>query len=372
MLVIVGLVAVYSASFVIALADYGDANYFITRQAFWAVIGAILLVTAMRTDYHILQKLAVPMMLATLAVLVAVLIIGIDVNGSRRWLGVGGFTVQPAEFAKFSVTIYLAAWLAGKGDSIRSFENGLLPFVAIIASVGVLIVLEPDLGTTLILLAITVTMFWAAGASILQMVALGSAGLVAVSFLAVAEGYRLDRLDAFFNAEEDPLGNGFQTLQAIIAMGNGGVDGLGLGASRGKFFYIPGSHTDGIFAIIGEELGIIGAMAVLCLFVLFMVRGYQTASRCRDKFGMLIATGITTWVIVQALLNIGGITRVIPLTGVPLPFMSSGGSALASLMLAVGVLVSISRYGHDRGGYLDRDLIPDEPDDRRIIRRGGR
>lgn len=365
----VGLVAMYSASFVIALADYGDARYFITRQAFWAGVGGLLLIAAMKTDYHHLQRLAVPMMLATLAILIAVLFVGVDVNGSRRWLGSGGLTVQPAEFAKFSVTIYLAAWLAGKGDSIRSLQNGLVPFVAIIASVAVLIILEPDLGTTMILLAITVTMFWAAGASILQMLALGTAGVVAVGFLALVEGYRLDRLDAFFNAEQDPLGNGFQTLQAIIAMGNGGIEGLGLGASRGKFFYIPGSHTDGIFAIIGEEMGLIGAIAVLSLFMLFMVRGYQAASRCRDKFGMLIATGITTWVAVQALLNIGGIVRVIPLTGVPLPFMSSGGSALAALMLAVGVLISISRYGHDRGGYIDPDLVIDDTGNRRVIRK---
>lgn len=356
----------------IALADYGDANYFIARQVLWAAVGAVLLLAAMRTDYHVLQRLAVPMMLATLVILVAVLFVGIDVNGSRRWLGAGGMTVQPAEFAKFSVTIYLAAWLAGKDDSIRSFESGLAPFVAIISSVAVLIILEPDLGTTLILLAITVTMFWAAGASILQMIALATAGFLAISFLAIVEGYRVQRLQAFFNAEQDPLGNGFQTLQALIAMGNGGIEGLGLGASRGKFFYIPGSHTDGIFAIIGEEMGIIGAMSVLILFVLFMVRGYQAAGRCRDRFGMLVATGITTWVAVQALLNIGGITRVIPLTGVPLPFMSSGGSALASLLLAVGVLVSISRYGHDRGGYLDRENAPVMQADRRIITRSRR
>jgi len=204
------------------------------------------------------------------------------------------------------------------------------------------------------------------------MFALATAGISAVSMLALLEGYRLNRLNAFFDAESDPLGNGFQTLQAIIAMGNGGLEGLGLGASRGKFFYIPGSHTDGIFAIIGEEMGIIGAMAVLALFMLFMVRGYQAAGRCRDKFGMLVGTGVTTWVAVQALLNIGGITRVIPLPGVPLPFMSSGGRALAALMLAVGVLISISRYGHDRGGYVDRDAMPAEQPDRRIITRARR
>ncbi|MEX2080300.1 MAG: putative lipid II flippase FtsW [Dehalococcoidia bacterium] len=365
-LLIIGLVALYSASFVIALAEFGDTNYFINRQVLWAAIGLVLLTAAARTDYGRLQRLAVPIMTATIVALVAVLLVGLEVNGARRWIGAGPFTVQPAEFAKLATIIYLAAWLASKGESIRSMENGFVPFVIIISSVAVLIMLEPDMGTTLVLLGITVTMFWVAGASFVQMLALAATGLVAMGILSIAEGYRLDRLQAFLNAEHDPLGNGFQTLQALIAMGNGGIDGLGLGASRGKFFYIPASHTDGIFAIIGEELGIVGSLSVLGLFLLFMIRGYQVARRARDDFGMLIATGVTTWVAVQALLNIGGITRTFPLTGVPLPFMSSGGSALAALLLAIGIMISVSRYGADRGGYGDRDH---DPADHRVITR---
>jgi cell division protein FtsW len=365
-LVVLGLVAVYSASFVTALAEFGDANYYILRQGMWAVIGTVLLIAAAKTDYRIYQRLAVPIMAATIVALLAVLIMGTHAGGARRWLAIGPFTVQPAEFAKLAAVIYLAAWLAGKGPLVRSWEHGLIPFVVIISTLGALIMLEPDLGTTLIILIITVTMFWVAGASILQMTALGASGVVAVGILATVEGYRLDRLQAFFHAERDPLGNGFQTLQALIAMGNGGITGLGLGASRGKFFYIPGSHTDGIFAIIGEELGLIAALAVVGLFVLLMIRGYQVARRARDHFGALVATGITTWIIAQALLNIGGITRVIPLTGVPLPFLSYGGSALAAVMLACGVLISISRYGADRGGYSER-AGPAEA--KRVVRR---
>jgi len=343
-LTITGLIAVYSASFVIGLARFGDPQYYVIRQGVWACFGLVLMVAAMRTDYRLYQKYAVPIMLATVVALTAVLIIGVEGGGARRWLGVGEFTIQPAEFAKLTVTLYIAAWLASKGDNIRTFGQGLAPFVVIISAVGVLIMLEPSLGTTFIILSITVTMFWVAGASLMQMVTLGVTGSIAIAILATVAGYRMDRLMAFFNAELDPLGNGFQTLQALQALGNGGLNGLGLGASRGKFFYIPESHTDGVFAIIGEELGFIATCAVLSLYIILMVRGYQVARRSRDDFGMLVATGITTWITIQALLNIGGITRVIPLTGVPLPFLSFGGNALAAVLLGMGVLINISRY----------------------------
>ncbi len=343
-LTIIGLVAVYSASFVIGLARFSDPQHYILRQGPWAVLGGILLLIGMKTPYPLYRKYAVPLMLATLFTLGAVLVVGVEANGAKRWLGAGDFIVQPAEFAKLTVTIYLAAWLVSKGASLRSFEGGLIPFMVIIGFVGALIMAQPSLGTTLIILALTVTMFYVAGASLLQMFALGTAGLLAIAFLATFEGYRVERLTTFLNPGADPAGNGFQTLQALVALGNGGVQGLGLGASRGKFFYIPESHTDCVFAIIGEELGIIAAAAVLLLFMTLMVRGYQIARRCPDEFGTLVATGITTWITVQALLNIGGITSLLPLTGVPLPFLSYGGSALAAEMLGMGVLINISRY----------------------------
>lgn len=354
MFTITGLVAVYSSSFVIGLARFGSPYYFVIRQGIWAIIGALLLVAAMKTDYRKLRPFAVPIMGLTIAALVAVLFIGVEGGGARRWLGVGELTIQPAEFAKLTVIVYLAAWLSSKGESIRSLEHGTIPFIIIIGLVGALIMLQPNLGTTVIILTITFTMFWVAGASITQMVALGAAGFSAIALLATVAGYRADRLTAFFNAELDPQGNGFQTLQSLIAIGNGGISGLGLGASRGKFFYIPESHTDGVFAIIGEEMGLLATVPILVLYLILMFRGFQVARRARDDFGRLIATGITTWITVQALLNIGGITRVIPLTGVPLPFLSFGSNALAAVLLAMGVLISISRYGTDRGGYMDQ------------------
>ena len=354
LLTITGLVAVYSASFVIGLAQFSDSSHFIIRQTMWAVLGGALLVAAMRFDYHILRRLAVPLMALTLMLLLFTLIVGTEAGGAQRWLTFGGFSLQPAEFTKLSVIIYLAAWLNSRGDTLRSFEHGLLPFIVIISAIGLLLMLQPDLGTTGIILAITVTMFWAAGATFLQMSALLLSGGIAVVGLALIEGYRLDRFSAFLSAESDPLGSGFQTLQSLIALGNGGATGLGLGASRGKFFYVPESHTDGIFAILGEELGLVATAAVVILFVTLMLRGYQIARRAPDQFGFLLATGITTWIATQAFVNIGGITRVIPLTGVPLPFLSYGGSALAAILLGVGVLASISRFTGEREAARER------------------
>lgn len=364
-LTVIGFVVVYSSSFVRALVDFGDPYHFLVRQMVWAAAGAVALIIMARTDYRRLRPLAVPIMGLTIVLLVVVLAIGVKGGGAQRWIGVGELTIQPAEFAKIAVIIYLAAWLASKGDEVRSFEHGLLPFVMIIGSVSVLILLQPNLGTTLIILIITVTMFWVAGASVGQMLALGTTGFVTLAFLATAAGYRADRLTAFFSAEADPQGNGFQTLQALIALGNGGIHGLGLGASRAKFFYIPESHTDGVFAIVGEELGLIATIPIIALYMLLMFRGFQVARRARDEFGQLIATGITTWITIQALLNIGGITRTVPLTGVPLPFLSYGSNALASVLIAMGLLISISRFGTDRGGYADKHPV----ETRRVVRR---
>ena len=354
MLTITGLVAVYSASFVIGLAQFSDSNHFIIRQAMWAVLGGTLLLIAMRFDYHILRRFAVPLMGLTLMLLLFTLIAGTEAGGAQRWLTFGGFSLQPAEFTKLSVIVYLAAWLNSRGDTLRSFEQGLMPFIIIISAIGLLLMLQPDLGTTGIIIAITITMFWAAGATFLQMSALFLSGGIAVVSLTLIDGYRLDRFSAFLSAESDPLGNGFQTLQALIALGNGGATGLGLGASRAKFFYVPASHTDGIFAILGEEMGLVATGAVLLLFVTLMLKGYQIARRAPDQFGFLLATGITTWIATQAFVNIGGITRVIPLTGVPLPFLSYGGSALAAVLLAAGVLASISRHTSERDETRER------------------
>ena len=363
-LTVVGLIAVWSASFVISLARFGNPEHYIFNQLIWCGFGLALFIAAARTDYLTYKRHALLLMLLTLGALIAVLVVGNEANGARRWIGYGPLSFQPAEFAKLTITIYLAAWLGSKGATLRSFEGGFWPFVIIIAAVGFLVMKQPSLGTTLIIFTIAVTMFFVAGASFKQMFALAAAGLLAVAILAAVAGYRLDRVTTFLSPDADPGGKGFQTQQALVAMGNGGVEGLGLGASRGKFFYIPESHTDGVYAIIGEEAGFVGTVVVLLFYVLLMIRGFLVARRCHDEFGTLVATGITTWITIQAFLNIAGITSLMPLTGVPLPFLSFGGNALASALLAMGVLMSISRYGQ-----LHAERQAEPPRGGRIVRR---
>jgi len=338
---------VYSSSLALGLLDFNDANYYVSRQTIWAAIGVGLLVSLMRLDYHWLRSVSPLLMLAAIVSLTAVLVpgIGLERNGATRWIALGPLPpVQPSEFAKLALIIYVAAWLAAKGGDVRSFALGFVPFVLMVGLVAGLILLEPDTGTATVLVLTTITLFFVAGASVTHIAALLGIGGVAMTLLILTSGYRLDRLMAYLRAEDDPTGLGFQTIQLLIALGSGGINGLGLGASRQKFFYIPGSHTDGVFAVVGEELGFIGAMGVVLLFVALVYRGFRVVFRARDDFGALLATGIICWISFQALINVGGITRAIPLTGIPMPFLSYGGSALAALLAAVGILLSVSRH----------------------------
>jgi cell division protein FtsW len=238
----------------------------------------------------------------------------------------------------------MAAWLAAKGDTVKDFSLGVMPFVSMVGLIGALIMLEPDMGTTMMVALITGTLFFVAGARLTHLLALVGSTLVMAVVLILSHGYRTDRLLAFTSAEKDPTGVGFHALQMLVAFGSGGISGLGLGVSRQKFFYVPGSHTDGILAIIGEELGFIGVIVVLLLFIVFLWRGLRIAMRAPDRFGSLIATGVIAWVALQLVINVGGVTRSIPLTGIPLPFLSYGGSSLMALLFAVGLLLSVSRY----------------------------
>ncbi len=340
---------VYSSSLALGLLAFDDAHYFVTRQTMWAAIGAIMLVGLMRLDYNVLRKLSPLLMLASILGLMAVLVpgVGLERNGAQRWIALGPLPpAQPSEFAKLALIIYVSAWLAARGSDVKSFYLGFVPFVLMVGIVAGLILLEPDTGTAAVLVLTTMTLFFIAGASLTHLVALLGVGGVAASFLILTSGYRADRLFAFIRAEDDPAGLGFQTIQLLIALGSGGISGLGLGASRQKFFYIPGSHTDGIFAVVGEELGFIGAMGVLILFGVLIYRGFRVILNARDDFGALLATGVVCWIAYQALMNVGGITRAIPMTGIPMPFLSYGGSALAALLAAIGVLLSVSRFAH--------------------------
>ncbi|TAJ19588.1 MAG: putative lipid II flippase FtsW [Dehalococcoidia bacterium] len=351
LLSVIGIIAVYSASYALGEREFHDPNYFVKRQAIFMAAGLVIMLVTMRLPYHALARLSPLIMFASLAGLALVLMpgIGFEQNGARSWIRVGGLPpLQPSEFAKFGVIVYLAAWLNAKGEQLKDFSLGVLPFVTMVGLVAALIMLEGDLGTTIVIGAITGTLFFVAGARVIHTLTLaGAASLAFALLLLTGDQYRMDRLTSFLHAENDPLGAGFHTLQLLVAFGSGGIDGLGLGVSRQKFFYVPGSHTDGILAIIGEELGFIGTCMVLGLFMLLLARGWMIVKRADGQFGSLLAAGILAWIAFQALINIGGVTRLMPLTGIPLPFVSYGGTALLAIFAATGVLLSISRYTNE-------------------------
>jgi cell division protein FtsW len=344
-LVMVGLQALYSASFAMAMAEYNDPAYFIVRQLIFAVPGALLMLACWRIPFPVWRRLAFPLALLGGGAVLMVLIPGVGVNvyGAQRWIQVGPLpALQPSEFVKLALIIYLAAWLADRPDQIRSVSKGFVPFGIIVVVMVVPILLQPDLGTTTVIAVTAIVLFYLAGAPSTFMMAIFG-GIAALTPLLLAASYRRSRLEAFLDPWKDPLGNGFHIIQSLIAIGSGGLTGLGFGSSRQKFFYVFGSHSDAIFAIIAEELGFVGTIVVISLFVLLGVRGFRTAARCPDRFGALLAAGITTWLCLQAFINIGGITRTIPFTGIPLPFISYGGSALMATFCAVGILLNISR-----------------------------
>jgi cell division protein FtsW len=356
MLLVVGLLAVYSASFALGELEFGDTNYFIVRQAAAAVLGLGLLWFFMRMDYHHLYTLSLLMMVLALVGLLAVLVpgIGLEQNGAHRWLSLGPLPpLQPSEFAKLAIIVYIAAWLASRRENIKHFSMGFVPFTLMVGLVASLVVIEPDMGTTVVIVATTCTLFFVAGAPLSHLALLMAGGGFMSWVLIAITDWRVDRITAFISPESDPEGTGFHIIQLLIALGSGGPVGLGWGESRQKFFYVPGSHTDGVFAIIGEELGFVGAVAVIALFAFLVYRGIRTALNAHDLFGAYLAVGILSWIAYQTLINIGGITRSIPMTGIPLPFISYGGSALVATMAGVGILLSVSRYSREKG-YLDR------------------
>ncbi|MDA0271019.1 MAG: putative lipid II flippase FtsW [Chloroflexi bacterium] len=345
---IIGLIAVYSSSYVLGEAQFGDANYFVKRQMVFLVMGLVLMFMAMRFPYRALMRLSPLLMLGALILLALVLVpgVGMEQNGAYRWISLPAPLppLQPSEVAKLAVLIYMAAWLAAKGDLLHDVSLGVLPFVGMVGIISALIILEPDLGTAIMVAGITGVLFFVAGARLFHVIVLAATGLVTVVLLTLAGGYRMDRVTAFLDAESDPSGVGFHALQLLVAFGSGGFTGVGLGVSRQKFFYVPGSHTDGVLAIIGEELGYIGIAVVMGLFVVLLWRGLMIARRADTQFGSLIAMGVLAWIAFQMLINVGGVTRLLPLTGIPLPFLSYGGSALLSIFIGMGVLLSVSRY----------------------------
>lgn len=365
-----GLVMVFSASEVQGWLWFHNAAYYFERQLMWLALGVILLFAGANLDYHRLRPLAWPLGVVTVALMVLVLLphFGVEVNGARRWLRLGPLQMQPAELAKIAAIVFMALWLERHRDRLSSLENGVVPFLALLGFTILLVILERDLGTTLIVAGILLAQFLVAGGRKRHVLLLALIMALCVYLFILMEPYRLHRILAFVDPWSDPLNTGFQAIQSVVALGSGGFAGLGLGHSIQKYQWLPFAHTDFIFAIVGEETGLLGTSAVLGLFGLFAYRGYRVALKAPDAFGSLLACGVTTWIALQALINIAAVTVTLPTTGIPLPFISYGGSSLAITLLAVGILMNVStqseKVGWIRNASIDlgrrngRTLVP--------------
>lgn len=344
-MLVIGLVMILSASSVEAFQRYGSSFFHFNRQVFGTVLGVVVMLVLARVDHKKLRMLAQPLMVVSIVLLVAVLIpsVGVTRGGSSRWLVVGPFTLQPSELAKLALVLFTAHILERKGKKIADFKELMLPVFACLGLVSLLIMAQPDLGTTLVCAATVLVIVYLAGARTKHLLLLGAGGMLLTLGLIMGEGYRRARLFSFLDPWADPLNTGYQTIQGQIALGSGGLFGLGLGASRQKWSYVPNAHTDFIFAILGEELGLFGTVFILALFAFFIYLGVRIARKAKDRFGFLVAGGITGWIGVQALINMGAVTGILPITGVPLPLISFGGSSLVFTMAAIGILLSIAR-----------------------------
>ncbi|ASS91651.1 stage V sporulation protein E [Bacillaceae bacterium ZC4] len=346
LLLSIGLIMVYSASAIWATYKFDDAFFFAKRQLLFAALGIVAMFFFMNIDYWTWRTWAKVLLIVCFVLLIAVLIPGIGVvrNGSRSWIGVGAFSIQPSEFMKLAMIAFLAKFLSENQKFVTTIKKGLFPSLGLVFLAFGIIMLQPDLGTATVMMGACVVMIFAAGAKISHFIGLGLIGALGFAALVLSAPYRMKRITSFLNPWEDPLGSGFQIIQSLYAIGPGGLFGLGLGQSRQKFFYLPEPQTDFIFAIVAEELGFIGGSLVLLLFSLLLWRGILIALNAPDLFGSLLAVGIVAMVAIQVMINIGVVTGLMPVTGITLPFLSYGGSSLTLMLMAIGVLLNISRY----------------------------
>ncbi|MFK7693378.1 stage V sporulation protein E [Paenibacillus sp. HJGM_3] len=346
LLLTIGVVMVYSASAVLAFREFGDYGYYLKRQLVFAVLGIIAMYFTMNVDYWVWKKLAKPGLIVCFALLVIVLIPGIGVirGGARSWLGIGSLGIQPSEFMKLGMIVFMAKLLSDEQSGITRFTKGLLPPLGIMGAAFGLIMLQPDLGSGAVLVGATMIIIYTAGARISHLAMLGMVGVAGFVGLIASAPYRLKRITGFLDPWQDPLGTGYQIIQSLYAIGPGGLVGLGLGMSRQKYSYLPEPQTDFIFSIISEELGFIGGAVVLLLFMLLVWRGMRAAITAPDTFGSLLAVGIVGMIAVQVVINIGVVIGMFPVTGITLPLISAGGSSLTLMLTALGVLLNISRY----------------------------
>jgi len=344
-LIVAGLILISSASVVISYTLFGTSTYYLKRQIIALLLGLILWFIFQNIDYHFFKKIALLGLLLNIALLIAVFIpgIGSSYGGASRWLNLRLFSIQPAEICKLSFIIYLALWLEKRGEGIKSFSYGFIPFVIICVFISLLIIAQPDMGTMFVILITGCAMFFTAGAPLQYIFLLISSGVLFLWGLIKIAPYRLARLTVWLNPKFDASGIGYHINQALIAIGSGGLLGLGFGLSRQKYNYLPEVVGDSIFAVIAEELGFIRSSILIILFILLAIKGFRIAQKAPDTFGRLLATGITSWLTFQAIINIGAMLSLLPLTGIPLPFISYGGTALVVSLGSIGILMNISK-----------------------------
>jgi cell division protein FtsW len=340
-----GLIMVYSSSVVTAYTAYRNQFHFLFKQGFSAVLGLGAMLVLARIDYHVLRVFSVPGLAISVVLLAAVLIpgIGSEAYGASRWISLGTFQLQPSEIAKVALVLYVSHWLTSKREQVSDFAYGLVPFSVLLGVIVGLLMKQPDMGTTIVLVLTAVSIFFAAGASLWHLALLSAAGAFLGVVLIRLAPYRMERYLAFVDPWAKPLATGYHVVQSLLAFGAGGMTGVGLGVGRQKFMYLPFPHTDSVFAVIGEELGLVGTVAVVLGFLYFGYRGLRVAWYAPDQFGRLLAVGVTCGITFQAMVNMAVLTSSVPFTGITLPFISYGGSSLITTLAACGILLNVSR-----------------------------
>lgn len=346
-LICIGIVMIYSTSSIYAWEKYKDGLFFLKRHMAFLIIGIFLTFLVMSVDYRKFRRFARPFLLLSLLLLVLVLIPGIgrEVSGARRWFRFKFISFQPSELASMAIIIYMADFISRKGNMIKQFLRGFLPPICVLGLVALLILMQPDLGTALAIGIVVFIMLFVSGVRVIYLLSIALASLPVLYLLIFSVPYRRMRILAFLNPWLDPKGSGFQIIQSQIALGSGGIFGVGLGHSRQKLFYLPAAHTDFIFSIIGEELGLLGTLGVIVLFMLFIQQGLKIIKNASDKFGYFLSLGLVLMVSLKTIINIGVSCGLLPTKGLPLPFISYGGSSLIFDMTSVGILINISRTG---------------------------
>ncbi|MBU4375781.1 putative lipid II flippase FtsW [Patescibacteria group bacterium] len=344
-IVVFGLVMLSSASSVVAYAEFGDSYHYLKHQLVGLALGVMAFFFFSRVDYHRWRKYAFGLLIFSVFLLSLVFVPGLGkiVNGSRSWIEIFGQSLQPSEFVKLSFLLYLAAWLESRGKNLADFHQGIGPFIIVLGVIAGLILLQPDFGTLFIIIITSFVVYFVSGGSLKHIIITGLIGIIGFTALIFTNEHQLDRFRCYKNPDFSPQDKCYQLRQSLIAVGSGGILGRGLGASRQKYMYIPEVQNDFIFSIIAEETGLIVSGLLVLLFIYLFYKGIAIAQKAPDGFGRNLAVGIVAWIVFQAILNIGGIINGLPMTGVPLPFISLGGSAMVASLAAVGILVNISK-----------------------------